>query len=302
MHVFVTGATGWIGSAVTDELLAHGHKVVGLARSDRAAAAVEARGAAAHRGSLDDLDSLAAGAAAADAVIHLAFNHDFSDYAGAGRTEHAAVTRMLDTIEGGDRPFLLASGLASGATGRLLTEDDASPFRGADSMRGGSENLALDHAGRGVRAVALRFAASVHGTGDHGFVAQLTKVAKQHGASGYVGDGSSRWAAVHRTDAARLVRLALEKAPAGSRVHAVAEEGLRSRDIAAAIGDHLGLPTVPVAPEDAEAHFGWIGRFFGMDAIASNARTREVLGWEPTGPTLFEDIAAGAYDLAGVPE
>ena len=302
MRVFVTGASGWIGSAVTDELLAHGHKVVALARSDQAAAAVESSGAVAHRGSLDDLDSLAAGAAAADAVIHLAFNHDFSDYAGAGRTEHAAVARMLDTIEGGDRPFLLASGLASGVTGRALTEDDESPFRGADSMRGGSENLALDYAGRGVRSVALRFAASVHGMGDHGFVAQLTKIAKEHGASGYIGDGSTRWPAVHRADAARLVRLALEKAPAGSRVHAVAEDGLRSRDIAAAIGDHLGLPTVPVAREDAEAHFGWIGRFFGMDVTASNARTRELLGWEPTGPTLFEDIAAGAYDLAGAPE
>ncbi|GAA2756416.1 SDR family oxidoreductase [Actinopolymorpha rutila] len=302
MRVFVTGASGWIGSAVTEELLAHGHKVVGLARSDEAAAAVEARGATAHRGSLHDLDSLAAGVAGADGVIHLAFNHDFSDYAGAGRTEHAAVRRMLDTIEGGDRPFLLASGLASGVSSRPVTEDDESPFRGADSMRGGSENLALDHAGRGVRAVALRFAASVHGMGDHGFVARLTEVAKEHGASAYVGDGSTRWPAVHRTDAARLVRLALEKAPAGSRVHAVAEEGLRSRDIAAAIGDHLGLPTVSVAPEDADAHFGWIGRFFGLDIVASNARTRELLGWEPTGPTLFEDIAAGAYAPAELPE
>lgn len=297
MRVFVTGASGWIGSAVTDELLAHGHKVVGLARSDEAAAAVEARGATAHRGSLDDLDSLAAGAAAADGVVHLAFNHDFSDYAGAGRTEHAAVQRMLETIEGGNRPFLIASGLASGVSGRPVTEDDKSPFRGADSMRGGSENLALDYTGRGVRAVALRFAASVHGMGDHGFVARLTEVAKEHGASGYVGDGSTRWPAVHRADAARMVRLALDKAPAGARLHAVAEEGLRTRDIAAAIGDHLGLPTVSVAPEDSEAHFGWIGRFFGLDIVASSARTRELLGWEPTGPTLFEDIAAGAYTL-----
>jgi nucleoside-diphosphate-sugar epimerase len=204
---------------------------------------------------------------------------------------------MLDTIEGRDRPFLLASGLASGVRGRLLTEDDASPFHGADSMRGGSENLALSYADRGVHAVALRFAPTVHGAGDHGFTARLTQLAKQHCAAAYLGDGSTRWAAVHRADAARLVRLALEKAPSGSRVHAVAEEGLPSRDIAAAIGDHLGLPTVSIAAEDAEAHFGWIGRFFGMDIIASSARTRERLDWIPTGPTLFDDIAAGAYSL-----
>jgi len=299
MRVFVTGASGWIGSAVTDELLAHGHEVVGLARSDEAAAALEAKGTAAHRGSLDDLDSLAVGAASADGVIHLAFKHDFSDYAGAGRSEHAAVQRMLDTLEGSRRPFLLASGMASAVTGRPLTEDDASPHHGADSMRGGSENLALDYADRGVRPVALRFAPTVHGVGDHGFTATLTRIAKERGAAGCIGDGSTRWAAVHRSDAARMVRLALEKAPAGSRMHAVAEGGLPSRDIAAAIGDYLGLPTASVAPQDTDAHFGWIGRFFGLDVTASSTRTRELLGWTPTGPTLFEDIAAGAYALPG---
>jgi nucleoside-diphosphate-sugar epimerase len=297
MRVFVTGASGWIGSAVTDELLAHGHEVVGLARSDEAAAALGAKGATAHRGSLDDLDSLASAAAAADGVIHLAFRHDFSDYAAAGRSEHAAVQRMLDTLDGSDRPFLLASGLASGVAGRPLTEDDASPHHGADSMRGGSENLAMSYADRGVRPVALRFSPTVHGMGDHGFTATLTKIANERGAAGYIGDGSTSWAAVHRADAARMVRLALEKAAAGSRMHAVAEGGLPSRDIAAAIGDYLGLPTVSVAPEDAEAHFSWIGRFFGLDITASSARTRELLGWTPTGPTLFEDIAAGAYAL-----
>lgn len=297
MRVFVTGASGWIGSAVTDELLTHGHEVVGLARSAEAAAALEAKGATAHRGNLDDLDSLASAAAAADGVVHLAFNHDFSDYAGAGRGEHAAVQRMLDTLEGSDRPFLLASGLASDVVGRPVTEDDPSPHHGADSLRGGSENLALAYADRGVRPVALRFAPTVHGMGDHGFVATLTAIAKQRGAVGYIGDGSTRWAAVHRSDAGRMVRLALEKAPAGSRMHAVAESGLPSRDIAAALADYLGLRTVSVAPADAEAHFGWIGYFFGMDVIASNARTRELLGWTPTGPTLYDDIAAGAYPL-----
>lgn len=297
MRVFVTGASGWIGSAVTDELLAHDHKVIGLARSDEAASALEAKGATAHRGSLDDLESLVPAAAAADGVIHLAFKHDFTDHAGPGRSEHAVVQRMLDTLEGSDRPFLLASGLASGVTGRPLTEDDASPHHGPDSMRGGSESLALSYADRGVRPVALRFAPTVHGKSDHGFTAVLTKIAKERGASGYVGDGSTRWAAVHRSDAGRMVRLALDKAPAGARMHAVAEEGLHSRDIAAAIGNYLGLPTVSVSPEDAEAHFGWIGAFFGMDLTASSARTQELLGWTPSGPTLFEDIANGAYAL-----
>ena len=297
MRVFVTGASGWIGSAVTDELLTHGYEVVGLARSDRSADALQAKGATAHRGSLDDLDSLAAAAETADGVIHLAFKHDFTDYAGAGRTEHAVVRRMLDTLKGSDRPFLLAAGLAYSSTGQPLTEEDASPFHGADSMRGGSENLALSYADLGVRPVALRFAATVHGMGDPGFTATLTRIAKERGAAGYIGDGANRWAAVHRSDAARMVRLALEKAPAGSRMHAAAEDGLPTREIAAAIGEYLGLPTVSVAPEDAEAHFGWISRFVGLDGAASHARTQELLGWTPTGPTLFEDIAAGAYAL-----
>jgi nucleoside-diphosphate-sugar epimerase len=159
----------------------------------------------------------------------------------------------------------------------------------------GSENLALAYADRGVRPVALRFAPTVHGIGDHGFVATLTKIAKERGVSGYVGDGSTRCAAVHRSDAARMVRLALEKVPVGARTHAVAEEGLLSRGIATAIANHLGVPAVSIAPEDAEAHFGWIARFFGMDLYASSARTRELLGWTPTGPTLFDDIAAGGY-------
>lgn len=297
MRIFVTGASGWIGSAVTDELLAHGHKVVGLARSDDAAAALEAKGATPHRADLGDLDGLAAGAGDADGVVHLAFNHDFTDYAGAGRTEHAAVRSMLDVLEGTDRPFLLASGLAMGVTGRPMTEDDPSPHHGPDSMRGGSENLALGYADRGVRPVALRFAASVHGMRDHGFVARLAEIARERGVSGYIGDGSTRWPAVHRSDAARLVRLALDRAPAGARVHAVAETGVESAAIAGALAERLGVPTVSVAPEEADDHFGWLGRFYGMDVTASSTRTRALLDWAPTGPTLLEDIAAGAYDL-----
>lgn len=297
MRVFITGASGWIGSAVSDELRAHGHEVVGLARSQESAAALTARGVTPHPGNLDDPGDLAAAAASADGVIHLAFKHDFSDYAGAGRTEHLAVQAMLDALAGTDRPFLLASGLASGVTGRPLTEDDPSPFHGIDSMRGGSENLALDYAEKGVRALALRFAPTVHGMRDHGFTSTLTKVAQERGAAGYRGDGLNRWAAVHRSDAASMVRLALEKAPAGSRLHAVGEEGLPTRAIAGAIGDFLGVPTVSVTPDDIDAHFGWIGRFFQMDIAATNTKTRDLLDWQPTGPTLFEDIAAGAYAL-----
>lgn len=295
MRVFLTGASGWIGSAVTAELLRHDHDVLGLARTDASAAAIEALGATPHPGTLDDPDSLAAGAEKADAVIHLAFKHDFTDYAGAGRSEHLAVQRMLDVLEGSDRPFMLASGVATIARGRPATEHDPSPFQGIDSMRGGSENLALEYAERGVRSVSLRFAPSVHGEGDHGFIATLAGIARERGASGYVGDGGNRWAAVHRDDAARVVRLALEKAPAGTRVHAIGEEGIATRDIAAAIGRSLGVPTVSVRPEEAEAHFDWIGRFFGLDMAATSTITQDLLGWTPTGPGLLDDIAAGHY-------
>jgi nucleoside-diphosphate-sugar epimerase len=295
MHVFVTGASGWIGSAVVPELLGAGHSVVGLARSEESAAAVRAAGAQVHRGSLDDVESLRVGAADADAVVHLAFRHDFADFAGAGRTERAAVEAVLDTLEGSDRPFLFASGVALLAPGRVATEQDRSPFQGADAPRGGAEHLALGYADRGVRAVGLRFPPTVHGEGDHGFVATIAGVARDTGVSAYPGDGEDRWPAVHRADAARLVRLALEGAPAGSVVHAVAEEGVRTRDIAEAIGRGLDVPVVSVAPEDAAAHFGWIGAFFGLDVPASSALTRQRLGWAPTCPGLLADLEAGYY-------
>ena len=295
MRVFVTGASGWIGSAVVPELQSAGHEVIGLARSDDSAAALVAAGAEVQRGSLDDLASLRTGAEQADAVIHLAFKHDFSDYLGAGHTERAAVETFGDVLAGSDRPFLFASGMAMLAPGRAATERDRSPLEGPDSPRGGGENLALGFADRGVRSVSLRFSPTVHGDGDHGFISTLVGVARDRGAAGYVGDGSNRWPAVHRFDAARMVALALEKAPAGSIVHAVGEEGIAAREIAEAIARGLELPAVSVAPADIDEHFGWIGRFFSADIPASSALTRELLGWTPTHPGLLDDLASGSY-------
>jgi nucleoside-diphosphate-sugar epimerase len=295
MHVFVTGASGWIGSAAVDELLADGHAVTALARSDASASALEAKGIRVQRGDLDDLDGLRRGADAAEAVLHLANKHDFSNPAVSNAAERAAVQTFGEALAGSGRPFLLAAGSAGLATGRPVTESDVSPFHGPDSPRGGAENLALEFVDRDVRVVSLRFSPTVHGTGDHGFIAVLTDAARRHGVSAYPGDGANRWSAVHRSDAARLVALALAKAPAGTLVHAVAEEGVPTREIAEAIGRALGLPVASVAPESAVDHFGWIGGFFGMDISATSVATQELLGWTPTGPTLVEDIAAGAY-------
>jgi nucleoside-diphosphate-sugar epimerase len=295
MRVFVTGATGWIGSATVDELLAAGHEVVGLARSDASAAALEAKGAKVRRGDLDDIAGIRAGAADAEAVIHLANKHDFTNPAVSNSAERAAVAAIGDVLERSGRPFLLASGLVALADGRPGTEDDASPFRGADSPRGGSENLALDYVPRGVHSVGVRFPPTVHGAGDHGFIAILVGIARDKGVAGYVGDGANRWPAVHRCDAARLVTLGLEKAPAGSLLHAVAEEGVATREIAEAIGRALDVPATAIPAEDAQAHFGWIGGFFSMDIPASSTHTQELLGWMPTGPTLVQDLEAGAY-------
>jgi nucleoside-diphosphate-sugar epimerase len=295
MRVFVTGASGWIGSAVVDELLAAGHEVTGLARSDASAAALEAKGARVRRGILDDLDSISLGAEAAEAVIHLANKHDWSNPAASNAAERAAVQTIGDALVGTDRPFLLASGVAALTQGRPAAEDDASPFHGPDSPRGGSENLAFEFVDRGVHTVSLRFAPTVHGTGDHGFIATLATIARQKGVSGYPGNGTNRWAAVHRLDAARLVTLGLHKAPAGARLHAVAEEGVPTREIAQAIGRAFDLPVTSIAPDDVQDHFGWIGTFFAMDLSATSTGTRELLGWTPTGPTLIEDLDAGGY-------
>jgi nucleoside-diphosphate-sugar epimerase len=295
MRVFVTGASGWIGSATVDELLGAGHQVVGLARSDASAASLEAKGVTVLRGDLDDLDALRRGTADADAVAHLANKHDWNNPAESNRAERAAVETLAVALAGSDRPFVLAAGVAGLAQGRPGTEADPSPAVGPDSPRGGSENLALHYVDRGVRAISARFAPTVHGMRDHGFIAYITAAARRHGVSAYVGDGSAAWSAVHRSDAARLVRLGIEEAPAGSRLHAVAEEAIPTREIAEAIAESLGVPVTSIAPEDAVEHFGFIGRFFALDMSASSNRTRELLGWTPTGPTLIEDIKAGAY-------
>lgn len=295
MRVFITGASGWIGSAAVDELLAAGHEVVGLARSDTSASSLEAKGARVHRGDLDQLESIRAGAEHADAVIHLANKHDFDHPALSNKAERDAVEAIGDALTGSDRPFLLASGAAGLTQGREATENDRSSFHGADAPRGGSENLAMEYVDRGVRTVSLRFAPTVHGDGDHGFVATLVGVARTKGVAGYVGDGTNRWAAVHRSDAGRLVRLGLEKAPAGAVLHAIGEAGVPTRDMAEAIGRGLGVPVESVPPKDVAAHFGWIGTFFAMDMPASSAQTQEFLGWTPTGPTLLEDLNGGSY-------
>src|SRR3954451_7277000 len=295
MRVFVTGGSGWIGSATVDELLSAGHSVLGLARSDASAAALEAKGATVLRGDLDDLVALRKGAADADGVVHLANKHDWANPAASNAAERGAVEAIAETLLDTGRPFLLASGVAGLAKGRPSTEEDPSQFHGPDAPRGGSENLALEYVGRGVRSVSARFPPTVHGVRDHGFIAYIVGVAREKGVSAYVGDGAHRWAAVHRPDAARLARIGLEQAPAGPRLHAVAEQGVPTKVIAEAVGRGLGLPVTSVAPEDAVGHFGFIGAFFAMDLSASSERTRARFGWEPTGPTLVEDIEAGAY-------
>jgi nucleoside-diphosphate-sugar epimerase len=295
MRVFVTGATGFIGSATVAELLDAGHEVVGLARSDEAAAAVAAAGAEVHRGSLEDLDSLRRGAADSDGVIHTAFIHDFSQMEAAGRADLRAIEALGATLDGSGRPLVIASGTALVAPGRLATEEDSPKPGGPGSHRVASERTALGLAARGVRSAAVRFAPSVHGEGDHGFVPMLIDIAGGKGVSGYIGDGTNRWPAVHRLDAANLLRLAVESASAGSVLHAVGDEGVPVRDIAAVIGRHLNVPVVSIAAEDAAEHFGFLAGFLAADVPASSALTRQRLGWEPVHAGLIADLEAGHY-------
>ena len=304
MRVFVTGASGWIGSAVVPELIGAGHEVVGLARSDASAAALTAAGAEARGGTLDDLDSLRNAAAASDGVIHLAFKHDIAfsgDFQGAADADRRAVETIGEALVGSDRPFVIASGTLGLAPGRVGTErdghdpDSAAPLVGGAQARMANAQMTLSLASRRVRSSVVRLPPTVHGEGDHGFVATLIDVARDKGVSGYIGDGSNRWPAVHRLDAARLFRLALEKAPAGSTLHGVADEGVPIRDIADVIGRHLNLPVVAISHEDAGAHFAWLAGFLAADSPASSALTRELVGWQPTHPGLIDDLDQGHY-------
>ncbi|MER7986768.1 SDR family oxidoreductase [Streptomyces noursei] len=295
MRVFVTGASGFIGSAVVPELIGAGHQVIGLARSDAAADALTHAGAQVHRGELADLDSLRAGAAASDGVIHLAFIHDFSQFREAALADLRAVETLGAALEGSGRPLVIASGTLGVSQGRVATERDVPAPDSTAGPRAAAARTTLALAAHGVRSSVLRLPPSVHGEGDHGLVASLIATARDKGVSGYVGDGSNRWCATHRSDVARLFRLALEGAPAGSVLHGIAEQEVPVRAIAEAIGRHLDLPTLPVSPEYAERHFGWLGAFLGADAPASSALTRELLGWRPTHHGLIADLEQGHY-------
>lgn len=299
MRYFVTGASGWIGSAVIPQLLSAGHRVVGLARSDSSAGALAALGAETVRGTLDDLDILRDAAAASDGVIHLAFKHDLAyggDFQGAAAADRRAVEAIGEALVGTGRPFVLASGLAGLRPGHTATERDRPSDGGSPaSARGVTAAAVLDLAARGVRTSVVRLAVTCHGDGDRGLIAGLVAIARAKGVAGYVGTGAARWPAAHRLDVARLFRLAADEAPAGSVLHGIAEEGITQRDIAEVIGRHLGVPAQSVEPEAAAGHFGWLGAFLALDAPASSTLTRELLAWEPTGPGLLDDLEAGHY-------
>jgi nucleoside-diphosphate-sugar epimerase len=291
MHVFVTGATGFVGSAVVKELIGAGHTVLGLARSDTGAAALTAVGAEVLQGSMEDLDSLRFGAAVADGVIHLAFNHDFSKFADNCEQDRQAILAIGEVLEGSDRPLLVTGGLALLAPGRMATEED----RPAPGFPRASEAAAAELAARGVRATTVRLPPSTHGHGDHGFVLRLIAHATATGVSAYIGDGLNRWPAGHRFDAARVYRLALERGAEGGPFHAVAEEGVPFKEIAAVIARRLSIPLVSKPPEEAAGHFGWFTMFAGMDIPTSGARTRKLLGWEPAEPGLIADLDGPEY-------
>jgi len=291
MRVFLTGATGFIGSAIVRELIDAGHQVLGLARSDAGAKSLTAAGVQAHRGSLEDMESLRSGAASADGVIHTAFIHDFNNYGPAAEADRRAIKTLGAELAGSKRPLIVTSGtLLLQRRGALVTEEDqVNP----DFPRKSEDALAL--VSQGVHSIVVRLPPSVHGDGDHGFVPALINIARQKGDSAYIGDGMNHWPAVHRFDAAHLYRLALEKGSSGACYHAIADEGVPARDIAEVIGRRLSLPVVAKSKEEAAEHFGWIGHFFAIDSPASSAQTQKQLGWRPTHSSLIADLDGGSY-------
>lgn len=301
MRIFVTGASGFIGSAVVPELIGNGHRVVGLARTPEKAEAVAALGAEVQLGTLADLDVIRSTAGSADGVIHLAFDHDMAfgagNYAGAADSDRGVIETIAGVYAGSDRPLVIASGVAGFSLGRPVTEDDRPDLTDSSPMIGRAVNadLTLKLADRGVRSSVLRLPPTVHGEGDEGFIHSLIEVAQAKGVSGYIGDGANCWSAVHRYDAARLFRLAVESAPAGSVLHGVAEQSIATREIAENFGRNLGIPVTSIDPEQVTEHFGWIGRAFGFDAAASSEITKKLLDWHPTGPGLIADLDAKHY-------
>ncbi|GHJ37974.1 SDR family oxidoreductase [Streptomyces sp. TS71-3] len=296
MRIFVTGASGWVGSAVVPELIGAGHEVLGLARSDASAGTVAARGAEVVRGGLDDLDTLRAAATGSDGVVHLAFGHDFSRFDASVQADARAVETLGAALEGTGKPLAVASGTPA-LPGRVATERDHPEYPPGSPAAGRAANAraTLDLASRGVRSSVVGLPRTVHGEGDKGFVAWLVAGAREKGVAGYVGDGSNRWPAVHLSDAGRLFRLAVEQAPAGSMLHAVGDEGVPIRDIAEVVGRHLGLPTAARPAEE----FGFLGGILSLDQPASAAVTGELLGWRPVGPGLIEDLDKGHYFTGG---
>jgi nucleoside-diphosphate-sugar epimerase len=295
MRIFVTGATGFIGSAIVPELINAGHQVLGLTRSDAGAKSLTAVGAQVHRGDLNDLESLRKGAAMSDGVIHTAFIHDFSKFQEVCEVDRRVIEALGAALAGSDRPLLVTSGtgMANGAPGRPATEQDA-PESTHTIPRVASEQAAAAVAAKGVRVGVMRLP-QVHNTFKQGLVTYAIEVARQKGVSAYIGDGRNRWPAVHVLDAARLYRLALEKLETGARYHAVAEEGVPMRDIAEVIGRGLKVPVISVSPDEAPAHFGWLAAFAGRDLPASSALTKKRLGWQPTGPGLIADLEQMRY-------
>jgi nucleoside-diphosphate-sugar epimerase len=305
MRVFVTGASGWIGSAVVAELLGAGHQVVGLARSSESADALRAAGAEVQLGDLDDLGVLKSAASSSDGVIHLAFKHELAfsgNFQAAADADRLAVEAFAEALAGSDRPFVLASGILGIAPGHVLTEADGhvrdpsfAALGGGPVARWETAEFTLSLASRGVRSSIVRLPPTNHGDGDNGFVANLVNVAREKGVSGYVGDGANRWPAVHRLDSAKLFRLAVEEAPAGTTLHAIADEGVPIREIAEVIGRHLSVPEVSIGAEDAGEHFTWMAHFIAMDSPASGKVTQELLKWEPTQQGLIADLDEDHY-------